>query len=104
MPESPTPKEIIKISDAEMGIKWSDGHEGHHIIKNLREECPCASCTNYGKTKAATVSGETSFTIKEVSPVGRYAINIVWGDGHDTGIYTFEQLRKICQCETCVKK
>lgn len=104
MAETPAPKEIIKISDTEMGIKWSDGHEGRHVIKDMRDECPCASCTNYGKTKAATVVGNSSFVIKQISPVGRYALNIVWGDGHDTGIYTFEQLRQICQCNICTKK
>jgi DUF971 family protein len=38
----------------------------------------------------------------EISPVGNYAIQIVWSDGHSTGIYSFDLLRKICPCEKCV--
>ncbi len=38
-----------------------------------------------------------------VEPVGHYAIRIEWSDGHNTGIYSFDHLRKICPCETCKK-
>jgi DUF971 family protein len=34
----------------------------------------------------------------EVRPVGHYAVTIRWSDGHDTGIYSFERLRRICPC------
>jgi len=39
--------------------------------------------------------------VKEVSPVGRYAITFVWSDGHDSGIYAFDHLRSICPCVSC---
>ena len=35
--------------------------------------------------------------------VGRYALQFLWSDGHDTGIYPYEMLRKICLCDACVK-
>jgi len=34
----------------------------------------------------------------KIDLIGRYAINIQWSDGHNTGIYTFELLRKLCPC------
>ena len=37
-----------------------------------------------------------------VEPVGNYALNFRWSDGHSTGIYTFEYLRKICPCSQCL--
>jgi DUF971 family protein len=40
----------------------------------------------------------------EITPVGRYAAQIRWDDGHATGIYSFEFLRSNCQCEACVPK
>ena len=42
-------------------------------------------------------------TLKMVSveEVGHYAIRIAWSDGHNTGIYSFDHLRKICPCEPC---
>ena len=37
----------------------------------------------------------------EISPVGNYAYKIVWNDGHDTGLYTLEYLRQLCECPLC---
>jgi len=39
--------------------------------------------------------------IQRLVPVGAYAVQIVWSDGHDTGIYAFESLRKACPCKEC---
>ena len=38
-----------------------------------------------------------------MTPLGHYAYKITWSDGHDTGIYTCEALRDLCQCELCQK-
>ncbi len=37
----------------------------------------------------------------DVKPVGRYALNFVWSDGHDSGIYTYSLLRELCPCQAC---
>jgi DUF971 family protein len=39
----------------------------------------------------------------DVEPVGNYAIRINWSDGHNTGIYSYDHLRRICPCEECRK-
>jgi DUF971 family protein len=36
-----------------------------------------------------------------VEAVGKYALQLVWMDGHRTGIYTFEYLRRLCECAAC---
>jgi DUF971 family protein len=36
-----------------------------------------------------------------VEPVGNYALRFRWSDGHDTGIYTFDFLRRLCPCAEC---
>ena len=36
-----------------------------------------------------------------VQPVGRYAIQFNWLDGHSGGIYSWEYLRRVCQCKEC---
>ena len=38
----------------------------------------------------------------EVTPVGKYALRFKWTDGHESGIYSWEYLRKVCQCAVCV--
>jgi DUF971 family protein len=40
-------------------------------------------------------------SIARLVPVGAYAVQIVWSDGHDTGIYAFESLRGSCPCPDC---
>jgi DUF971 family protein len=38
---------------------------------------------------------------KEVKPVGKYALSFTWNDGHASGIYSWDYLRELCQCEEC---
>jgi DUF971 family protein len=39
----------------------------------------------------------------EITPVGKYAMKFKWSDGHESGIYSWEYLRRVCQCEACSK-
>jgi DUF971 family protein len=86
-------------------ISWSDGHESIHPYEELRRECPCAWCAGEGGQRGAvdetTLFTEQQTTIYELQPVGRYGLTPVWGDGHHTGIYTYERLRAHCACGEC---
>ncbi len=42
----------------------------------------------------------SSIVIRELNSVGRYAVGVMWGDGHDS-IYTLDSLRRFCPCEAC---
>jgi DUF971 family protein len=107
-----TEPEHIAISKSK-GIKidWKDNHRSEYSLAYLRDECPCASCTGAHGTepqKSTYSSPPSPFqmykpTLKmlKVDPVGHYAIHIDWSDGHSTGIYSFDHLRKICPCEQC---
>ena len=104
----------ISVSQArrELAIRWQDGHESVYPFDLLRKECPCALC-NEQRSKAAASAGPNltvltgpvlktgEVTVKEVSPVGRYAINFTWSDGHASGIYAFDYLRGLCPCPVC---
>jgi DUF971 family protein len=108
--------EDISVSTArrEMRILWKDSHESVFPFDLLRRECPCALCNDQRSKSSASAglsltvlsgpvlkSGEVQ--VKEASPVGRYAINFVWSDGHDSGIYAFDFLRALCPCASCQK-
>jgi DUF971 family protein len=86
-------------------IMWSDGHESVHPYEALRRACPCAWCAGEGGQKgsvdATTVFTPQQTTLYELQMVGRYGLTPVWGDGHHTGIYTYEKLRGTCQCDAC---
>ncbi len=96
------PQQIKRDSAAgELRITWDDGHLSVLPIKLLRDECPCAGCKGevlFGKVyKPAPllVFQEGMYKLVSLSAVGQYAIQAVWGDGHDTGIYSWEYLRAL---------
>lgn len=100
----------IKQTNAEtLVMTWDDGHVSPFHLRYLRDECPCAGC------KGETVLLHTfhpspqpempgRYTLKSITPVGKYAIQAVWGDGHETGLYAWDYLRAICPCAECSEK
>lgn len=99
----------IAVFGRDLALAWADGHESYIPFDDLRKACPCAACRgHHGEAAAAPdplrivrapAAGEIA--IRELVPVGAYAVQIVWSDGHDTGIYSFESLRKACPCKEC---
>jgi DUF971 family protein len=105
--------EHIAISKSK-GIKidWKDGHHSEYSLAYLRDQCPCAVCTgahgtepqgtSYSKPAANPFQMYTpTLKMRNVEAVGHYAIQIDWSDGHSSGIYSFDHLRKICECAQC---
>ena len=110
---SSNPREItVSREKREVHIRWHDGHESVYGFDLLRKECPCALCNDQrGKQAASSVPSLTVLSgpiltagkiqVTEAKPVGRYAINFVWSDGHDSGIYSYSFLRAACPCPAC---
>ena len=114
MIETQAEPEHIAISKSKgVQIDWKDGHHSQYPLAYLRDECPCASCTgahgtepqksNYSASPQTTPFQMYKPALKmlDVEPMGHYAIQIHWNDGHSTGIYSYDYLRKICPCEQC---
>jgi DUF971 family protein len=74
-------------------ITWADGARCVYPNPILRGYCPCAHCQGHGGTIEFVPGGNSE--LRDIEQVGRYALKLVWGDGHDTGIYTFEYLRSL---------
>lgn len=93
------PHEISQESDTTLRISWADGRVCTYEAANLRRACPCAQCVNewtgQRTLKPDTISDEVQ--INDLSLVGRYALNFRWSDGHETGIYSFQYLRDLCE-------
>ncbi len=93
------PREISQENNALLRITWADGRVCDYQAAALRRACPCAQCVNEWTgertLKPEAISNEVE--INDVSIVGRYALNFRWGDGHETGIYSFQYLRDICE-------
>ena len=91
----------IQTIGAELAIKWEDGSESFVTLEKLRRGCPCAGCK--GETDVMgqvykgpeTPYGPRAFQLLRLANVGTYAVQPVWGDGHNTGLYSFDYLRKL---------
>lgn len=99
----------IAVCGRELAIAWGDGHESYFPFDDLRAGCPCSLCRGHREAKPdplrivkAPARGQVE--IRSLVPVGAYAVQIVWSDGHDTGIYSFESLRGTCPCPECASR
>ncbi|MBK7393207.1 MAG: DUF971 domain-containing protein [Chloracidobacterium sp.] len=91
------PLQIVEESDSLLAIKWSDDTESKYTAAELRRVCPCASCrdewTGEKILDEQQITDDLTFTAMSI--VGRYALNFVFSDNHDTGIFSFEYLNKL---------
>ena len=93
------PKNIQKNSETEMSIEWDNGEKTVTAFKEIRFQCRCAECVDEW-TRVRRVTREKirdDIKPKHVEPVGRYAIQILWTDGHRAGIYPFDLLYAIAK-------
>jgi DUF971 family protein len=102
---------LSKDGPERLVIEWSDGHRATYTWKHLRQNCPCASCRDEHEKPAdpfriltpSELAPRPPLAPVAMVPVGHYAYKITWNDGHDTGIYTLENLRGLCECAECAK-
>ena len=104
--QHPQPIELKKTEDRSLSIVWSDAVEQNISFIDLRKGCRCANCMDK-REKAISEPPPTSslpvlsaaearpLDIEQMHPVGNYAYNIHFSDGHSAGIFTFEMLRKM---------
>ncbi|HZD05663.1 MAG TPA: DUF971 domain-containing protein [Longimicrobiales bacterium] len=78
-------------------IRWRDGRIDEYEPRDLRLRCPCAGCVEEMTGRRILVPEMVPGNVhpRAIHYVGRYALQFVWSDGHQTGIYTFEYLRRL---------
>lgn len=94
------PLDVQSIGN-ELAIKWDDGTESYISFADLRRSCPCAGCKgemdilgNIYKNPDRPLA-PNAFSLVRIGQVGGYALQPVWADGHDSGIYSFDYLRRV---------
>jgi len=98
--QNPTPTEVRRERDERrVRLSWSDAHVGVYPFAYLRGWCPCAACQGHGGGRRYVQAANTD--LEEIVLVGNYALQLRWGDGHESGIYTFRYLRDLCPCAAC---
>jgi DUF971 family protein len=97
------PVELKLVDPSRLRIVWNDGESREYSVRELREQCPCATCRELrsappppSNVLPVLSTAETQpLRITAMHPTGRYAYSIHFSDGHDTGIYTLELLREL---------
>ena len=105
-PESFQPAALRREGTDRLIIEWKDGHRSSYTWKHLRDNCPCAGCREErlqppDPFRLLKPNELVPLALVSMTPVGHYAYKINWSDGHDTGIFTLEHLRELCQCPEC---
>src|SRR5207237_4661547 len=93
------PREISQESNTRLQIRWADERVCDYEAAALRRACPCAQCVNEwtGERTLTPEAIANEVEINDLAIVGRYALNFRWSDGLDTGIYSFQYLRDLCE-------
>ncbi len=74
-------------------ITWSDERTLRYPHRLLRGYCPCAGCQGHEQPVRFVEHGPAE--LRDLEQVGNYALRLHWGDGHDSGIYSYRWLRRL---------
>lgn len=88
-------------------ITWDDDRKCQYPLSQLREACPCVECRGghqfmsqqYDPENILVLKPKRSYAVQSLDLVGNYALQPTWDDGHHTGLYTWEYLRRLCPPE-----
>jgi DUF971 family protein len=86
---------LVKLASKALAITFDDGHHYDIPFELLRVESPSAQVQGHSAAQKTVVTGKADIGIIRVEPVGRYAVRLVFDDGHDSGIYTWEWLYRL---------
>ena len=95
------PIQLKKNENNSLSVKWNDESVTEITLTKLRDECPCVNCKGESVIFESYIPIKSPFKaagyyeIDKIETVGNYAISIKWKDGHDTGIYSWDILRKL---------
>ena len=85
----------VAAQGAALLVAWSDGTATALAAPILRQACRCAACVAAPAGGADATATGANVAIVVVEPVGAYAVNIAFSDGHARGIYPWSLLREL---------
>ena len=91
------PAALHRVDPDVLAVDWNDGTVSRYVLKTLRCACPCAVCVNEWTGEKMLDDAKIPRDIRpaKLFSVGRYAMGVHWSDGHKTGIYSYEYLKKL---------
>lgn len=89
----------ITFDDTSLYIEWKDDKKTSYDLLVLRKNCPCALCRGgHGKQTVRITDRINEIRLTGWKKIGRYAICLHWSDGHDKGMYTWDDLHDENYC------
>ena len=99
------PEKLEFVGDF-LAVRWNDGSESIVSKRTMREQCPCAQCAGEPDVTGALrrpmnlpALTDASFEVTGTERVGSYALAVTWGDGHRTGIYSWDFIRRLADLD-----
>jgi DUF971 family protein len=93
---APWPVELrYSRADRALNVTFEDGARFKLAAEYLRVESPSAEVQGHGASTKVTVAGKKTVGINRIEPVGRYAVRLIFDDGHDTGLFTWDYLAQL---------
>jgi len=99
------PTSIERTEQGGIRIRWSDLTDVEWSPVELRKACPCATCREKRRSEdtekprallpVLSMAEAQPLTVQRMRPVGNYAYNIQFSDGHDSGIFSFDLIRSL---------
>lgn len=91
-----TPVEIkLRQRSRLLVVSFDDGRTFEYTHEYLRVHSPSAEVKGHGPGQETLQTGKEDVEIREIEPVGHYAVRLVFSDGHNTGLYTWTYLREL---------
>jgi ATP-binding protein involved in chromosome partitioning len=92
-----TPIGFLRRDSRTLSILWEDGHRDDFDVRDLRLTCHCALCVEEmsGRKLLDPKTIRSDVSPRKIVSIGNYAIQFSWSDGHNTGIYSFKDLRAL---------
>ena len=88
----------IKVHQKSGTVELAYGDESYALsFEFLRVHSPSAEVRGHGKGQEVLQTGKKNVKITGAAPVGNYAIQFMFSDGHDSGIYSWNYLYELCQ-------
>lgn len=90
------PVEIkLRTRSRVLEVAYEDGARYELPFEYLRVHSPSAEVKGHGPGQEVLVTGKQNVGIRAVEPIGQYAVKLVFDDGHDTGLYSWNYLREL---------
>jgi DUF971 family protein len=94
----------VDLEGAKLVVTWADEHVSRFDLVELRRSCTCAQCMELrqrGETIWPQPGVPEPLAVAGAELVGAWGLSVRWNDRHETGVYSWENLRAWCPCRVC---